>query len=331
MPRRNIACYHAGTGGVWVMSEHAVMQTTLARSTRCTGVGLHSGEKTRLILRPASAGTGIVVRRTDIAGPKGLIAVSADAVTDTRLCTRISNAHGASVGTVEHVFAALSALGVDNVRLDIDGPEIPALDGSAAPFMALIRRAGLRALPARRRVLKVVRPVEVRLGESWARFEPADRLELDVTIDFDRGGIGRQRVVAAVEPAAFAEDIAAARTFAFAEEVDALRAAGLALGGSFDNCVVLDGDAVTNPGGLRFADEFVRHKALDAVGDLYVAGLPIEGRFIAERPGHTINNALLRKLMADCEAHRIDWARQDTAGGRRAASLTGETRAAAVA
>ncbi len=292
------------------MSELAALQTTLGRSVRCVGVGLHSGAPARLRLRPAPAGAGVTVRRLDIAGPEGVIPVTPEAVRDTRLCTVLANAQGVTVATVEHVFAALAAMGVDNVGVEIDGPEIPAVDGSAAPFVTLIAQAGVQALPARRRVVRVTRPLEVRLdGARVARFEPSDRFDIDVTIDFDRGGIGRQRYVGVVDAATFRRDVAAARTFAFANEVEALRAAGLARGGSLDNCIVLEGETVLNPGGLRFPDEFVRHKALDAIGDLFVAGFGFQGRYIAERPGHELNNEALRALMADPTAHELSWAR----------------------
>lgn len=291
------------------MSEHVVLQTTLGRSVRCAGVGLHSGAPARLRLRPGLAGEGVILRRTDVARGHSLIPVTPDAVCDTKLCTVLTNSHGVTVATVEHLFSALAALEIDNVRIDVDGPEIPAMDGSAALFTDLLTDAGVRAAPARRRVLRVKRPVEVRLDARIARFEPADQFEVDVTIDFDRGGIGRQRYVGVVEPRAYATDIAPARTFAFANEVEALRAAGLAQGGSLDNCVVLDGETVMNPGGLRFADEFVRHKALDAIGDLFVAGASVQGRYVAERPGHELNNIALRALMADPDAYELSWAR----------------------
>lgn len=284
------------------------MQTTLARTTRCTGVGLHSGVKARMVLRPAPSGVGVVVRRTDMTGPDGVIRVTPEAVVDTKLCTMVGNDAGARVATVEHVFAALSAAGVDNVYIDIDGPEIPALDGSAAPFGALIRQAGLQRLAARRRVLRVLKPWTLRVGDRVARFEPCDRFEVDVTIDFDRGGIGRQHMAAVVESSVFAAEIADARTFAFADEVAALREAGLALGGSLENCVVLDGDGVMNADGLRYQDEFVRHKTLDVIGDLYAAGAPIQGRYVVDRPGHALNNDALRGLLADEGAYEWGWA-----------------------
>ncbi len=310
------------------MSELVALQTTLDRPARCVGVGLHSGAPARLRLRPAPAGSGITLRRLDVEGARGVVPVQPEAVCETRLCTVLANAHGVTVATVEHVFSALAALGVDNVRVEIDGPEIPAVDGSAAPFVTLINQAGVRALPARRRVLRVTRPLEVRLdGARVARFEPSDRFELDVTIDFDRGGIGRQRYVGVVDAQTFQQDVASARTFAFANEVEALRAAGLARGGSLDNCVVLEGETVLNPDGLRFPDEFVRHKALDAIGDLFVAGFGFQGRYIAERPGHELNNHALRALMADPTAHELSWAR----GHARDAALDEAVPAAATA
>jgi UDP-3-O-[3-hydroxymyristoyl] N-acetylglucosamine deacetylase len=280
-------------------------QTTISRTVSVSGPGLHSGAPAEVVLHPAPAGTGVVFRRLDGPGAGEVIALDPSVVVDTRLSTVIGSSGGARIATVEHLLAAIGGLGLDNVRIDVTGPEIPALDGSAAPFVALVRSAGVIELVERRRVLTVLHPVEIVMGDRRARFEPADGFTVDVTIDFDDPAIGRQRVFADVTAHRFARDLAAARTFAFLAEVDALRAAGLARGGSLDNCVVLDGGRVLNPEGLRFADEFVRHKALDVVGDLMLAGIAIRGRYVAERPGHALNNAALRALFADPSAYVV--------------------------
>jgi UDP-3-O-[3-hydroxymyristoyl] N-acetylglucosamine deacetylase len=283
-----------------------------------------------MTLHPAPADEGVVFRRVDVSdGGEGAneIRLTPDAVVDTRLGTTIANAHGARVQTVEHFLAAVAGLGLDNVRVDIDGPELPAMDGSAAPFAKLIARAGFDRLAAPRRVLRVVKTVEITSDDGRrARFEPSPRGEIDVSIAFDDPAIGRQRAVFEVEPDEFARDIAPARTFGFLHEVDALRAAGLARGGSMENCIVLDGGAVLNEDGLRFADEFVRHKALDVLGDLALAGWPILGRYVAERPGHGLNNAALRALLDDpdawvLEALEAGEARRTRSGVRAAGAL----------
>jgi UDP-3-O-[3-hydroxymyristoyl] N-acetylglucosamine deacetylase len=294
-------------------------QTTLSGVMTFNGVGLHSGERVRLTLRPAPADMGVAFRRIDLpAGDDGeanFIRLSPDAVVETRLGTTISNRFGARVQTVEHLLAAIVGVGLDNVIVEVEGPETPAMDGSAAPFARALARAGVDRLAAPRRVIRVVKAVEVELGGRRARFEPAPRTEIDVAIDFPDPAIGRQRAVFALDldrqdervaNDRFMQDLAPARTFAFLAEVEALRAAGLARGGSYENCVVLDGGAVLNADGLRYADEFARHKALDALGDLAVAGRLILGRYTAERPGHEINNLALRALMNDPTAWRLE-------------------------
>jgi UDP-3-O-[3-hydroxymyristoyl] N-acetylglucosamine deacetylase len=307
-------------------------QTTLSGVMTFSGVGLHSGERVRLTLRPAPADMGVVFRRIDLpAGEDGeanLIRLTPDAVVDTRLGTTVANRFGARVQTVEHLLAALVGVGLDNAIIEIEGPEAPAMDGSAAPFAKALARAGLDRLAAPRRVIRVVKPVEVAHGGRRVRFEPAGRTEIDVAIDFPDPAIGRQRAVFTLDldraGDRFVQEIAPARTFAFLSEVEALRAAGLARGGSYDNCVVLDGGAVLNADGLRYADEFARHKALDALGDIAVAGRLILGRYVAERPGHEINNLALRALMNDPDAWRLETLPgPDSMRGRPAARLGG--------
>jgi len=283
-----------------------VQQTTLSGAVVCAGVGLHSGERVRMTLRPAAADTGIVFRRIDRLEGENEIRLTPEAVVDTRLGTTIANRWGARVQTVEHLLAAIVGVGLDNVIVDLDGPEIPAMDGSAAPFARVIGRAGLELLAASRQVIRILKPVEIEIDGKFARFEPAGEMEIDVEITFDAAAIGRQRVAFTVEPNRFIADIAPARTFAFLHEVESLQAAGLALGGSLDNCIVLDDGEVVNEDGLRYADEFARHKALDALGDLALAGRVIHGRYLAERPGHALNNAALRALMDDPDAWTLE-------------------------
>ncbi|MEM7730619.1 MAG: UDP-3-O-acyl-N-acetylglucosamine deacetylase, partial [Pseudomonadota bacterium] len=251
-------------------------QSTLKAPAICSGVSLHGGRRSRLVLNPAIPGTGLVFRRTDVTDCDNLIPVAPESVTNVRNCTTVSNAAGVSVSTIEHLLAALSATGVDNLVMDLDGPELPALDGSAEPFLKLVEQVGLERQAAPRRYVRVISPVEVRQGDAFARIEPCERFELDVTIDFDEAAIGRQRVRIAPDVRAFRDRLASARTFARSHEVAALQAAGLSKGGSLDNAVLVDGDTVVNPEGLRFDDEFVRHKALDLIGDMYLGG-PILG------------------------------------------------------
>ena len=279
-------------------------QHTLAGSAICAGVGVHTGERVRLAIRPAPADSGIVFVRSDMAGDNR-VAVSAEAVVATRLGTVIANGSGVTVSTIEHLMAAMSALGVDNALVELDGPEVPIMDGSALPFVELLDRAGRRPQAAPRRVIEVLRPVTVTEGGKHASLRPCDRFEVDFEIRFASAAIGRQRVVAAADEAGFRRELANCRTFGFVHEVEALRAAGLARGGSLANAVVIDGDRVLNPEGLRRPDEFVRHKALDAVGDLYVLGAPLLARFESSCGGHGLNNQLCRALLAQPDAWRV--------------------------
>jgi UDP-3-O-[3-hydroxymyristoyl] N-acetylglucosamine deacetylase len=283
-------------------------QQTLNQPIGCVGVGLHGGRRAAIRLVPAPVDTGIVFRRTDLGAD---IPASHDRVIDTRLCTMIGNgaADPARVGTIEHVMAALAAAGIDNVRIEIDGPEVPILDGSAASFCFLIECAGIAIQDAPRTEIEIRRTVRVSQGDAWAELRPAARgastLSLSMTIDFPAEVIGRQSMDFTLDATGFKTRLASARTFALAPEIEALRAAGLAQGGSLDNAVVVDGATVLNPGGLRFADEFVRHKLLDAVGDLALAGAPLLGRFVGYKSGHALNNRLLRALFADPAAWRV--------------------------
>lgn len=277
-------------------------RTTLAQAAVCAGIGLHTGARVRMVLKPAAAGTGIVFERTDGDHADRQIPARYDLVRSTDLGTTIVNEAGASVSTVEHVMAAFAGLGVDDVIVELHGPEVPAMDGSSLPFIELIEHAGLKTQPVPRRAIRVLKPVEVSLGGRTAVFLPSVQPAIDVSIDFDNAVIGRQQYRFEVSPAGFRSDIAAARTFGFRREYETLLKAGLARGGSMENAIVLDEDGVANPEGLRFADEFVRHKVLDALGDLYLAGAPILGLYQASRPGHGINNVAVRALMADTSA-----------------------------
>lgn len=277
-------------------------QQTIASSAACSGVGLHTGAPVRLALRAAEPGHGVVFRRTDVKGRDAVIPASALNVSTTQLGTNLTNAAGVTVATVEHLLAACSGLGLDNAIVELDGPELPIMDGSSAPFCALIAEAGLTAQDAPRRRLRVKKPVEVRDGAKFARLSPGEGMEIRVGIDFASRAIGRQAIIFHHTPGAFAKDIAWARTFGFARDVEKLRAMGLARGGSMDNAIVVDGDTVLNPDGLQVEDEFVRHKLLDVIGDLFLAGGPIEGLYEGEQPGHALNNRLLRAVFADPEA-----------------------------
>lgn len=288
-------------------------QRTLKAAIGATGVGLHSGARVTIRLVPAPVGHGIVFLRTDT-GVR--IPARHDHVVDTRLCTvlGLSEDPATRIGTVEHVMAALSAAGIDNALIEVSGPEVPIMDGSAAPFTFLIDCAGIAAQDAPLAVLQVLRPVRVKDGDATAALLPAAeaalrdegaRLSLALEIDFAADAIGHQERAVLLTPDRFRDELAAARTFGFAEDLQRLRAHGLARGGTLANAVVLAGGKVVNEGGLRFADEFVRHKLLDAVGDLALAGMPIQARFVGNRSGHRLNNQLLRALFSQPDAWRI--------------------------
>lgn len=285
------------------------MQTTLKAPVTFAGYGLHSGRPVRMVLRPAGAEHGIWFRRTDIAHDgtdrDAMVPALWDAVEPSQLCTRISNADGIAVSTIEHVMAAIAGCGLHNVLIDIDGVEAPIMDGSAAPFAAGILRAGLRRLRAPVRALQVLRCVEVRRRDAFARLSPAATLEMDFHIDFAEPAIGRQDLDLVLANGTFLHELADSRTFCRQSDVAAMRAGGLARGGTLDNAVVVDGDVVLNPGGLRHADEAVRHKMLDALGDLTLAGVPLLARYSGHRAGHALTNALLRKLFSDPLSYRI--------------------------
>ncbi|NWH08411.1 MAG: UDP-3-O-acyl-N-acetylglucosamine deacetylase [Alphaproteobacteria bacterium] len=282
-----------------------VHQTTLRHAIECTGVGIHSGKPVRMVLRPGRPGTGIVFKRVDADRRKGLVPARFDLVCDTRLGTTLTNAHGVSVHTVEHLMSAFAGLGVDNAIVELDGPEIPIMDGSAAPFAFLIECAGVRTQDRLRRAIRILKKVTVRDGDKLAEYSPSERSIVDVEIEFASAAIARQHYQFDLQGPGFKTEVSRARTFGFRHEVEYLRAQGLARGGSLDNSVVVDGDDILNDGGLRYNNEFARHKLLDAIGDLRLAGALVLGRFRGVRCGHAINNALLRAVFADRTAYEV--------------------------
>jgi UDP-3-O-[3-hydroxymyristoyl] N-acetylglucosamine deacetylase len=277
-------------------------QRTLKSVIRATGVGLHTGEKVAMTLRPAQPDTGIVFRRIDLPQPVDIRA-EASKVTDTRLCSTLED-HGVKVATVEHLMSAFAGLGIDNAYVDLTGAEVPIMDGSASPFVFLIQSAGIEEQSAAKRFLRIRRMVEVADGDKWARFEPYDGFKLSYSIVFDHPVLEKSAQTTTVDFAetSYAKEVARARTFGFMQDVEALRSNGLALGGSMDNAIVMDEYRVLNADGLRYNDEFVKHKVLDAIGDLYLAGRPIIGAFSAHKSGHALNNRLLRELLARSDA-----------------------------
>lgn len=273
-------------------------QHTFARSVACDGVGLHSGEPVSMTLHPAPSGHGIVFKRSDVA-QNNLIPARYDLVVDTRLGTTMANEHGVTVSTVEHLMAALWGCGIDNALIELDGPEVPIMDGSSEPFVFQIETAGIREQDALRRAIRLLKPVTARIGEAEVTLEPYNGFMIDIAIDFSHQAIARQTARYDFSKMTFRHMLSRARTFGFEHEVEMLRKMGLARGGSLHNAIVIGKDGVLNREGLRFNDEFVRHKALDAVGDLYLAGAPLLCRVKANRPGHGVNNQVLRALFAD--------------------------------
>ncbi len=281
------------------------VQTTLKGPITFRGMGLHTGQPARVTVHPASAEYGIWFRRLDVTDHDPLVPAKWDAAERTALCTRLVNAAGTSVSTVEHLMAALAGCGVHNALVELDGPEIPILDGSAAPFVREILARGVRRLAEPVRALQVLKRVDVREGAAMARLEPARGLRIDFTIEFDEAVIGRQRLSLDMANGAFLRELCDSRTFCRLRDVEAMRANGRALGGTLANAVVVDGGRVLTPGGLRHPDEPVRHKMLDALGDLALAGAPLLACYTGHRAGHALTNRLLRALFADPEATRF--------------------------
>jgi UDP-3-O-[3-hydroxymyristoyl] N-acetylglucosamine deacetylase len=274
-------------------------QRTLKQIARTVGIGLHSGSKVQLALRPAAVDTGVIFRRIDF-DPAVEIPLSAAAVVDTKMATTLG-AGDVRIATIEHLMSALAGLGIDNCYVDVDAAEIPIMDGSAASFVFLIQAAGIVEQAAPKQFLRVIKPVEVRDGDKWARLEPHFGFRLKFSIEFNHPAIDATEQVVEVDLGrqSFVKDVARARTFGFANEVEALRASGLALGGNFENAIVMDEYRVLNTDGLRAGDEFAKHKILDAIGDLSALGRPLIGAYVAHKSGHAINNRLLRALLAD--------------------------------
>lgn len=277
-------------------------QRTLKTVIRATGVGLHTGDKVEMTLRPAAPDTGIVFRRVDLPDTAAF-KVQPQFVTDTRLCSALEHG-GSRVATVEHLMSALAGLGVDNVQVDLTAGEVPIMDGSAGPFVFLLQQAGIVEQPALKKFIRIKKTVEVRDGDKWVRFDPYFGFKLDFTIDFNHPVFEHsgKRVVIDFADNSYIKEISRARTFGFMHEVEYLRSNGLARGGSLDNAIVLDEYRVLNNDGLRYDDEFAKHKVLDAIGDLYVLGHPLIGAYTAYKSGHAMNNQLLRNLLADQEA-----------------------------
>jgi UDP-3-O-[3-hydroxymyristoyl] N-acetylglucosamine deacetylase len=279
-----------------------VRQRTLKNPVHATGVGLHTGERVDLTLRPAPPDSGIVFRRVDL-NPAAEIRAEAHAVHDTRLSTCLE-LNGARVATIEHLMSAFAGLGVDNAYVDLSSPEVPIMDGSAGTFIFLLQSAGIVEQPAPKQFIRIKKTVEVREGDKWVRFEPFNGYKLTFTINFAHPVFAatRQNVTIDLGEHSYIREVSRARTFGFMQDVEAMRAQGLALGGNLDNAIVMDEYRVINPDGLRFEDEFVKHKVLDAIGDLYLLGHPLIGAFSGYKSGHALNNALLRALLADEQA-----------------------------
>ena len=285
------------------------MQRTLASAARCEGVGVHSGKRSAALFQPAKADAGIIFTRSDLAEKPAAqkeLRAACQYLSGDKLSTELTNDHGVRLATVEHIMAALSGLGIDNARIAIDGPETPIMDGSAKEFVSACLRAGIAELPPPRKTLRILSPVRVREGDKYAEIVPARQFSVDITIDFADPAIGRQHYAAALSPDIFAKEIAPARTFGFADDLENLHKAGLARGASLENTIAIRDGAILNSEPLRFPDECVRHKALDAIGDLAMAGFPIQGAFRSFKGGHALNHALLRALLAKPDAWRIE-------------------------
>src|SRR4051812_9595759 len=284
------------------MALPMLRQRTLKSLIRASGVGLHTGQKVRIVMRPGAVDSGIIFRRVDLASPVDLPA-RAQLVGEARLASTLVKGD-VKINTVEHLMSALGGLGIDNAYIDLDAPEVPIMDGSAAPFVLLLQQAGVEEQAAPKRFARVKKRVEVREGDKWARIEPYEGYRLSFSIEFRHPVIERSTQAVTIDFAqtSYLKEIARARTFGFMHDVEALRESGLALGGGLDNAVVLDEYRVLNAEGLRFADEFIRHKLLDAIGDLYLLGKPLLGAFSAHKSGHALNNRLLRALLAQADA-----------------------------
>lgn len=285
-----------------------MLQRTLAKSVHVTGVGLHSGERVSLTMHPAAVNSGIRFRRTDLSGEQGqIIALTPWLINDTRLSSTVVTDNGAKVGTIEHIMSALSAMGVDNVLIELNAPEIPIMDGSSLPFIYLLQDAGILDQEDQKKFIRIKRPIVVEEPGKKVAFEPYDGFKVTLTIEFDHPVFNRANQTYSIDFAgsSYLEEIARARTFGFMQEVELMRSHNLGLGGNLTNAIVIDDFDVLNPEGLRYPDEFVRHKILDAIGDLYIAGHPIIGAFTGYKSGHAVNNALLRKMFSEPDS--FEW------------------------
>ena len=281
-------------------------QRTLARSVSVTGVGLHSGERVILNLHPAKENSGITFRRIDLSGKQAEpIALTPYLINDTRLSSTIVTEDGVRVGTIEHIMSALAAYGVDNALIELNAPEIPIMDGSSLPFIYLLQDAGIVDQKAQKRFLRILKEVEIKEPAKWVKFTPYEGFKVTLTIEFDHPVFNRSNPTFEIDFAGknYVEEIARARTFGFMHEVEMMRVNSLGLGGNLSNAIVIDDTDILNPEGLRYPDEFVRHKILDAIGDLYILGHPVIGAFEGYKSGHAINNALLRQVLADPQAY----------------------------
>ena len=287
---------------LYTTTNAGYLQNTIAQAVHCIGIGLHNGQRVSMTLLPAPPNSGVHFLRTDVEPEHALIRASWRNVVDTRMCTVLGNEYGITLSTVEHLMACLRTRGIDNLTIEIDSDEVPIFDGSSAPLMSLIGKAGLFTQRLPRYGIRIEKPIEVRQGEHYACLRPASSPTIGVEIEFANSAIGAQRLTMPLLDDLIEHEIMPARTFGFADQLDSLREDGLALGGSLQNAVLLDDDGIVNAEGLRYGNEFVRHKILDCIGDLALAGLPIFGELIARKPGHRLNHALLRKMFAqrDC-------------------------------
>lgn len=291
--------YHYTLLSIWAeIKQELPVQKTIANTITILGKGVHSGKPARLVIHPASAEYGIWFRRVDIIDTNNLIPALYDSVNDTQMCTRLANENGIEVSTVEHLMAALSGTGVQNALIEIDGPEVPIMDGSSYPFVRAILDVGVQELNAPVRAIRVLKEVSIQFDDTVATIKPSETLEIDFSIDFADKAIGKQHKILEMANGAFVRELSDSRTFCQRKDVEALRAVGLGQGGGLDNAIIIDGDLVVNPEGFRHSDECVRHKMLDALGDLALAGAPILGKYTGVKAGHRATNMLLRALFS---------------------------------